>query len=168
MRLLGSLWIACLTVATALTACQDRRADRAYLKGDYGTSAEELQSLANLGEARAQYDLALLYDKGLGVPQNDAQALMWYSRAAERGDGRAQYNLGLMYMNGQGTPPDLILAYYWLSLSIGQGEDNAPAARDYLIDRMTTEQIDEAKQLVRERLIKGERPAARDVHHDAP
>jgi len=157
-----------LTAAIALSACQDRRADRAYLKGDYGTSAEELQSLATLGEARAQYDLALLYDKGLGVPQSDAQALLWYTRAAEHGDAQAQYNLGLMYMNGQGMTPDLVLAYYWLSLALGQGEEKAPPAREYLVDRMTAEQIEEAKKLVRERVIRGERPSAREVHHDAP
>ncbi len=55
-------------VVIALSACQDQRADKAYLRGDYGKSSEELQSLANQNEARAQYDLALLYDKGLGVP----------------------------------------------------------------------------------------------------
>ena len=156
-----------MTLATALSACQDQRADKAYLHGDYGKSAQELQSLANLNEARAQYDLALLYDKGLGVPQSDAQAFHWYTRAAEHGDRRAQYNLGLMYMNGQGMTPNLVRAYYWLSLSLGQGDENATAAREYLIEKMTSEQIEEAKNLVRKRLIDGERPIA-PIHREAP
>lgn len=151
----------------ALPGCQDRRADKAYLKGDYKKSAEELQSLANLGEVRAQYDLAVLYDKGLGVPQSDTQALLWYTRAAEHGDPRAQYNLGLMYLNGQGVPADFVQAYYWISLSLAQGDENAPMARDYLIDKMTSEQIDEAQKLVMARL-KNQSPIAPSPHHAAP
>lgn len=154
-------------VVIALSACQDRRTDKAYLRGDYGKSAEELQSLANLGEARAQYDLALLYDKGLGVPQSDAEALRGYQRAAEHGERRAQCNLGLMYMNGQGTPPNLVHAYFWLSLSLAKGDTNAPAAREYLIEKMTPEQIEEAKNLVRKRLIEGEHSAS-PVRQDLP
>ena len=124
--------------------------------------------MANLGEARAQYDLALLYDQGLGVPQSDAQALLWYQRAAEHGDRRAQYNLGLMHMNGQGMAPNVVHAYFWLSLSLAQGDTNAPAAREYLIEKMTPEQIEEAKNHVRKRLTEGERPAPEGVHHDQP
>ena len=138
-----------------LAACEDRRADRAYLRGDYAKTAKELEGLANLGDPRAQYDLAVLYDKGLGVPQSDAEALRWYTRAADQGDARAQYNLGLMYMNGQGVEPNLVLAYYWISLSAAQGNPNAPPARDYLTEKMTQAQVEEANKLVRERLAKG-------------
>ena len=101
MTRFGLLTSLALTLILVLTACEDRRADKAYLRDDYGKTAKELEGLANLGEPRAQYDLALLYDKGLGVPQSDAEALRWYTRAAEQGEARAQYNLGLMYMNGQ-------------------------------------------------------------------
>jgi hypothetical protein len=55
-------------------------------------------------------------------------------------------------MNGQGTAPNLILAYYWISLSLAQGNQNAPAAREYLIDRMTPAQIQEANNLVQAHL----------------
>jgi uncharacterized protein len=150
-----------LTLMVVLTACEDRRADKAYLRDDYGKTAKELEGLANLGEPRAQYDLALLYDKGLGVPQSDAEALRWYTRAAEQGEARAQYNLGLMYMNGQGTTPNLVTAYYWVSLSVAQGDQNAPAARDYLAEKMTAKQIEEANRLVRGRLAEGLPPLAR-------
>jgi TPR repeat protein len=157
-----------LSLSLGLSAgCQDRRADKAYLKGDYEKSAKELESLANMGEPRAQYDLAVLYDKGLGVPQSDAQALKWYSRAAEHGDRRAQYNLGLMYMNGQGIPPDYVLAYYWISLSLAQGDEHAAAAREYLAEKMTPEQIAHAQNMVTERLRTAQRPEPQ-VHHGAP
>ena len=148
-----TLWA--LTMVVVFTACEDRRADKAYLRGDYAKTAKELEGLANLGDPRAQYDLAVLYDKGLGLPQSDAEAVRWYTRAAEQGDVRAQYNLGLMYMNGQGVEPNLVLAYYWMSLSIAQGNVNAPPARDYLTEKMTQAQIDEANNLVSKRLAKG-------------
>lgn len=153
----GLLVVLCATIGL-FAACQDRRADKAYLKGDYQKSAKELESLANMGEPRAQYDLAVLYDQGLGVPQSDALALRWYTRAAEHGEPRAQYNLGLMYMNGQGTSPDVVLAYYWISLSLAQGNQRAPEAREYLAERMTQEQIASAQSLVNARLSAGQQP----------
>ena len=154
---LFTMWA--LTLVVLLIGCEDRRADKAYLRGDYGKTANELEGLANLGDPRAQYDLAVLYDKGLGVPQSDADALRWYTRAAEQGEARAEYNLGLMYMNGQGVEPNLVLAYYWVSLSVAQGNANAPAAQDYLAEKMTQAQIGEANSLVRQRLSKGLAPA---------
>ena len=156
----GQLTMWAFTMVVLLTACEDRRADKAYLRGDYGKTVKELEGLANLGDPRAQYDLALLYDKGLGVPQSDAEARRWYTRAAEQGDARAQYNLGLMYMNGQGVQPNLILAYYWVSLAGAQGDENAQSARGYLTEKMTQGQIDEAKKLVHESLAKGLSPLA--------
>ncbi|HJT22561.1 MAG TPA: tetratricopeptide repeat protein [Nitrospira sp.] len=157
-----------LIVAALLSGCQDRRADKAFLHGDYQKSVAELQSLANIGEPRAQYDLALLYDQGLGVPQSDTQAFHWYSRAAEHGDVRAQYNLGLMYMNGQGMAPDLVQAYYWLSLALAGGEAKAPDARDYLLEKMSPGQIQEGNNLVRHRLTTGDQPAEPKIHYEAP
>lgn len=148
----GLVAVCCCLAAVFLVACQDRRADKAYLKGDYGKSAKELESLANLGDARAQYNLGLLYDQGLGVPQSDALALRWYTQAAERGEPRAQYNLGIMYMNGQGTAPDPVQAYYWFSLAVAQGESKAPAARDYVMGQMSPEQIAQGQQMVMTRL----------------
>jgi len=35
--------------------------------------------------AKAQYFLGLMYDKGLGVPQNHIQAYMWFTLSAEQG-----------------------------------------------------------------------------------
>ena len=158
---LPTMWA--LTLLVLLAACQDRRADRAYLRDDYAKTAKELEGLANLGDPRAQYNLAVLYDKGLGVAQSDAEALRWYTRAAEQGEPRAQYNLALMYMNGQGVEPNLVLAYYWMSLSVAQGNANAPPARDYLSEKMTLAQIEEANKLVGQRLGKGLPPEV--LHH---
>jgi hypothetical protein len=47
-----------------------------------------LQS-AEQGNADAQFNLGEIYAKGWGVPQDDAQALAWHRKAAERGKVRA-------------------------------------------------------------------------------
>ena len=41
-----------------------------------------------------------MYDQGLGVPENDAEAVKCYHKAAEQGDAAAQYNLGIMCASG--------------------------------------------------------------------
>jgi len=139
-----------LVLLCTFAACEDRRADKAYVRGDYDKAVVDVQFLAHSGEARAQYDLGVMYDKGQGVPQSDSEALQWYERAAEQGEPRAQYNLGLMHLNGQGLPPDLVTAYYWVSLSASHGNQPAMDAREYISEKMSVEQIAEGKRRVRE------------------
>lgn len=43
--------------------------------------AQILLSLARSGDAEAQFNLALLYSEGVGVPQNDRESLYWGWRA---------------------------------------------------------------------------------------
>jgi TPR repeat protein len=146
----GRLLILSLVILFSSSSCEDRRADKAYVRGDYDKALTDLEFLANGGEARAQYDLGVMYDRGDGVPQSDAKAMHWYERAAAQGEPRAQYNLGLMYLNGQGVPPDLVRAYYWVSLSANRGNAHARDARDYLVEKMSMEQIAAGKRLVQE------------------
>lgn len=139
-----------LLLLLCASACEDRRADKTYLRGDYEKARTKIEFLAHSGEARAQYDLGLMYDKGEGVPQSDAEAMRWYERAAEQGEARAQYNLGLMHLNGQRVQPDLVKAFYWISLSANRGNAQARDARDYVSEKMSMEQIAEGKRLVQE------------------
>jgi hypothetical protein len=143
------LLIVSLVILLFSSACEDRRADKAYVRGNYDKALTDLQFLADGGEPRAQYDLGLMYDRGDGVSQSDAKAMRWYERAAEQGEPRAQYNLGLMYLNGQGVPPDVVRAYYWIGLSANRGNVHAREARDYVAEKMSMEQIAESKRLIR-------------------
>ena len=45
-----------------------------------------------------------MYRQGHGVPQDYAQAAVWYRKAAEQGDAGAQFNLGTMCYSGRGVP----------------------------------------------------------------
>jgi TPR repeat protein len=161
MKALGLLLVVWALVIVLMSAgCEDRRADKAYLRRDYDTAFTKLHELAIAGEPRAQYDLGVLYDKGQGVPQSDQEAKRWYSLAADQGEPRAEYNLGLMYMNGQGVRADPVIAYYLISLSAAQGDKHALEARDYVSEKLTSEQLMAAKQLVREHQEKAARQRA--------
>ena len=65
----------------------------AYSRGDYATALRLWQPLAEQGDAQAQHSLALMYTKGLGVPQDFVEAVRWYRLAAEQGHAGAQYSL---------------------------------------------------------------------------
>lgn len=45
---------------------------------------------AEQGLAVAQYNLGVMYGRGLGVPQDDVQAHMWFNLAAARGNETAE------------------------------------------------------------------------------
>ena len=49
-----------------------------------------------------------MYDRGERVPQDYAEAIKWYRKAAEQGYASAQYNLGIMYDDGEGVPQDYV------------------------------------------------------------
>ena len=51
---------------------------------------EALRALAEQGDAIAQNDLGVVYAAGLGVPQDDVEAVRWFRLAAEQGNVDAQ------------------------------------------------------------------------------
>jgi hypothetical protein len=72
--------------------------------------------------ARAQYNLAVAYDRGEGLPADDKEAVTWYRRAAEQGDPHAQYNLAVMYDEGEGVRQDDREAVKWYRKAAEQGD----------------------------------------------
>jgi TPR repeat protein len=62
-----------------------------------------------------------MYTNGNGVPQDYAQAIGWFRKAAEQGDANAQYALGFMYANGNRVPQDDAQAMGWLRKAAEQG-----------------------------------------------
>ena len=105
---------------------------------------------AEQGDASGQYNLGVMYDTGLGVPQDYAEVIRWYRLAAEQGHATAQYNLGFMYSNGQGVPQDYVSAHMWLNVAAATGDEDARKARENVAANMTREQIAEAQARARE------------------
>ncbi len=66
-----------------------------------------------------------MYLIGRGVPQDYAEALKWYRKAAEQGDAKAQYDLGSMYGTGRGVTQDYAEAARWYRKAAEQGNAKA-------------------------------------------
>ncbi len=139
----------------------------AYERGDYETALREFRVLAEQGDASAQYNLALMYAKGLGVPQDYAEAARWYRRAAEQGYFVAQNSLGVMYDNGYGVHQDYVEAHMWYNLAAagsppGEERDRAANNRDIVAKLMTPAQIAEAQRRAGKWRPRGQSGAAPD------
>jgi localization factor PodJL len=51
---------------------------------------------AALGLADSQFNLAVLYERGEGLPQSLSDAYKWYAIAALSGDGEAKARMGVL------------------------------------------------------------------------
>ena len=91
----------------------------------------KLQALARATPPnyRAVTRLAWLYESGLAVERDVAQAAELFTQAAEAGDAEAQYAISVMYQTGIGKQQDKHEADIWLQRSAAQGYQ---AARDKL------------------------------------
>lgn len=66
-----------MAIAGAAGAGPFEDAFAAYDSQDYATAVRLFRSLANSGNARAQAAIGVMYAKGQGVSQNDAEAVKW-------------------------------------------------------------------------------------------
>jgi uncharacterized protein len=113
-------WVAAGPFEAAVAAYENGVAS--HEKGVNATALRLLRPLAEQGDASAQYNLGLMFDKGQGVPQDYATALSWYRKAAEQGHAAAQNNLGLIFANGgPGVPQDFATAVSWYRKAAEQG-----------------------------------------------
>ncbi len=114
------------------------------------SSPETVRKAAEQGDPDAQYKLGLLYDKGLVVLQDFAEAVKWYRKAAEQGHADAQNNLGFFYSKGWAVPQDDVQAHKWWNLAAASGSRRAANNRDDIARKMTWTQIAEAQKMARE------------------
>jgi TPR repeat protein len=137
--------------SSAAAAISGEEPYEALQRGDYRLAAGLFYPLAEKGDARAQYNLGLLYASGLGVAHNYQAALKWHRMAAKQGHAGAQGALAQMYANGQGVPQDSVRAYMWYSIageSLGGGSKQELAKdRDKVASHMTPAQIQKAQEM---------------------
>ncbi|KAF9976594.1 hypothetical protein BGZ73_008265 [Actinomortierella ambigua] len=84
-----------------------------------------LRRSAKQGNVMAQYELAILYHVGRGVPMSKRRAVKWFRRAAEQGHPGAQFYLGMLFDIGQGVPKSMLTAFNWYSKAAEQGHSCA-------------------------------------------
>lgn len=81
---------------------------------DYVEAVKNWEPLAKKGDALAQFNMALLYHSGSGVPMDEKKAVEWYKKAAKSGHPLAQEYLAAGYEEGWfGLPKDTKKAAYW-------------------------------------------------------
>jgi TPR repeat protein len=107
---------------------------------------------AERGEVEAQFNLALMYVQGKGVLRDQAAALTWFRRAAEKSHAGAQYHLGVrLHCVSKGSPEPQsaalrIEAFQWLRLAEAQSYPGAAAALEFVVLAMTRKEVSEAGQ----------------------
>jgi TPR repeat protein len=121
----------------------------AYNRKDYKTAYRLFLPLAEQGNALAQYNLGVMYDREEGVPQDYKEAVKWYRLSADQGDASAQYNLGLMYAEGQGVLQDYAVAHMWFNFSGSNGYKKGVRNRNIIEKGMSPTQIEEAQRMAR-------------------
>ncbi len=122
-RLGIALVLAALTGATIPPALAGPLEDglAAYHDKDYAKAIGLWRPLADSGVAAAQYRLGVMYAEGKGVAASDAEAALWFERAAVQGDAAAQYDLGASYAEGAGVRKDVATAAKWFLRAADQG-----------------------------------------------
>jgi len=119
---LAAIWVA--FASTALSGPPEE-AVLAYQRGDYAAAFNDFRSLADHGDAHAQFMLGLMYHDGQGISPDETQAFAWFRKAAEQGNAEAQNYVGYMYTHGQGVTENRVAGFEWLRKAAAQGNATA-------------------------------------------
>lgn len=92
--------------------------------------------------------LGLAYYAGEGVPQDTAEAVRLWRRAAEQGLGAAQGMLGIAYSEGFEVAESQLEAYVWLKLAANQGEDTARKSAASVAEQLTKSEMARAREKI--------------------
>ena len=107
---------------------------------------------ANQGYTKAQYQLCVCYDEGIGVRKNIAEAARWCEMAAYGGYDKAQSEIGYCYEYGHGVVRNTKEAVRWYRIAAEQGNIEAKnnLAFCYQKGRGTAKNVSEAIRLYKE------------------
>ena len=94
----------------------------AYQAGDLPLAVKEFSAAAEAGNTDAQFNMALMYERGIGVSKDEQESVVWYRKAAQQGNSNAQFNLAVMYENGRGAAVDFRQAHHWYRKASAQGD----------------------------------------------
>jgi TPR repeat protein len=84
------------------------------------------------------------------VKRDVAEAVRWFSLAADEGVAISQENLGVLYANGDGVPKDMIQAHRWLNLSRINGQGTAAEKLATIERGMSAQDIARATELAQQ------------------
>ena len=135
--------------------CQDLQSaanDDRFPLEERDEAAEQLEQLADTGDANAQYIIGTAYrDSGLLIPDT-AKAQKFLERAAEQNLDVAQYALGKLYLSDDSDVHDPAKGIYWLKRSADNGNDFAAyrLGKEYLSGKNTIKDAETAVSYLRQ------------------
>ena len=129
--------------------CQDLQSvanDESFPLEERDEAAEQLEKLAEDGDAYAQYIIGTAYrDGGLLIPDT-AKAQKFLECAAKQEIDAAQYALGKLYLSDDADIHDPVKGIYWLKRSADNGNDYAAyrLGKEYLSGKNTVKDAETA------------------------
>src|SRR5579863_3547103 len=80
---------------------------------DYSAALREFKAGVDRGEPDAQFNLGIMYARGLGVEKDIAEAWRLFQLAAAQGNAQAQFRLGVRSAQGWGVQQNFVEASEW-------------------------------------------------------
>ncbi|MFK5912907.1 MAG: tetratricopeptide repeat protein [Woeseiaceae bacterium] len=119
---------------------------QAFKAGNYDQALRAWLPIAEKDDSYAQYNLGIMYQKGLGVEKNLKAAFAWYKRASANGHTDAMYNLALMYNKGRvvyRSPKDAV-KWWRKAAELGNAEAQFNIGVEYFYGRKIGKDIPKA------------------------
>ncbi len=102
------------SLGLGLVGCSDyHRARRAYEVGRFTEALQILEKLAEGGDAKAQYEIALMYLQGIGTRVDPARGGYWMLAAANNGNVSAMVEIGGRFESGANVERNYLLSFTW-------------------------------------------------------
>ena len=107
---------------------------------DFAEAWRLWRPLAEAGDPRSAFYLAMVLERGEGVARDELEAARYYRIAAAQGHAEAANTLAVLLIEGRGLPRDPIAAWAWFALAAERGSGFTAANRDRLGVRLTAEE----------------------------
>ena len=114
---------------------------------DWETALAEWLPIAEAGNPGAQSNLGDMYAHGLGVEQDQAEAVRWHMLAARQGVGKSAMFVGLALSAGNGIDKDAVQGAAWLLISERLGQLEARQAYSFARVSLSPGQEAEARAI---------------------
>ncbi|GGH07521.1 tetratricopeptide repeat protein [Silvibacterium dinghuense] len=138
---------------------------RYYAAGDFPEAFQWCQRAAHAKLAWAQYHVGLMYRKGEGIAQSNAEAAHWYRLAATQNFPEAQQKLAELYYFGQGVPRSYTQAAQWYRQAAANGNAEAQfqLGHLYAIGQGVEHDYTQSRHWIRQAAQQGHEQAIREL-----
>lgn len=101
----------------------------------------------------AELFIAIMYDRGEGIPKDDVKATKYYALAAKHGNIVAQSDAGARFAEGIGTKRNYLIAYTLFSIGAEYGNKSATNNKQILSNMMegNTQFFEAAETIIKDK-----------------